>query len=210
MTDSTSPAATAEPSRSDSGAQASGSGIRYVQFKDENDLPVVMNLVDQELSEPYSIFTYRYFLAQWPNLCYIAYDGDKPFGTVVCKMDVHRGQRMRGYVAMLVVDKAYRGKRVGSELVKMAISAMSAGGCEEVVLEAEVVNTGALKLYQGLGFVRDKRLHRYYLNGVDAYRLKLLLPETEERRLARLAEVAEAEAGAAELDGVPADAPALV
>lgn len=37
---------------------------------------------------------------------------------------------------------------------------MIAGGCEEVVLEAEVVNTGALKLYQGLGFVREKRLHR--------------------------------------------------
>ena len=30
----------------------------------------------------------------------------------------------------------------------------------QVVLEAEVVNTGALRLYQGLGFVRDKRLHR--------------------------------------------------
>ena len=32
---------------------------------------------------------------------------------------------------------------------------------------------------QALGFVRDKRLSRYYLNGVDAYRLKLLLPLTE-------------------------------
>ncbi len=45
----------------------------------------------------------------------------------------------------------------------MAIGEMVQGGCEEVVLEAEVVNTGALKLYQGLGFVRDKRLHRWVL-----------------------------------------------
>jgi peptide alpha-N-acetyltransferase len=37
---------------------------------------------------------------------------------------------------------------------------MIAGGCEEVVLEAEVSNKGALKLYQGLGFLRDKRLHK--------------------------------------------------
>ncbi len=36
-----------------------------------------MDLIDNELSEPYSIFTYRYFLQQWPSLCYIAYDGDK-------------------------------------------------------------------------------------------------------------------------------------
>ncbi len=48
----------------------------------------------------------------------------------------------------------------GSELVKMAIREMIRDGCEEVVLEAEVTNTGALKLYQGLGFIRDKRLHR--------------------------------------------------
>ena len=31
-----------------------------------------------------------------------------------------------------------------------------------------------------MGFIRDKRLSRYYLNGVDAYRLKLLLPLSEE------------------------------
>jgi peptide alpha-N-acetyltransferase len=48
----------------------------------------------------------------------------------------------------------------GSELVKRSIQAMIAGGCEEVVLEAEVSNNGALKLYQGLGFLRDKRLHK--------------------------------------------------
>ena len=41
------------------------------------------------------------------------------------------------------------------------------------VLETEVTNLGALRLYEGLGFVRDKRLHRYYLNGNDAFRLKV-------------------------------------
>ena len=35
---------------------------------------------------------------------------------------------------------------------------------------------GALRLYERLGFVRDKRLARYYLSGTDAYRLRLLLP----------------------------------
>ncbi|GFH06593.1 N-acetyltransferase domain-containing protein [Haematococcus lacustris] len=106
--------------------------------------------------------------------------GFRPLGCVVCKMDVHREQAMRGYVAMLVVDKAYR----GSELVKRSIQSMIEGGCEEVVLEAEVSNTGALRLYEGLGFLREKRLHRYYLNGQDAYRLKLLLPLTPEQEAA--------------------------
>ena len=43
----------------------------------------------------------------------------------------------------------------------------------QIVLETERTNVGALSLYQNLGFLRDKRLHRYYLNGVDAFRLKL-------------------------------------
>ena len=45
----------------------------------------------------------------------------------------------------------------------------------QIVLETEITNESALKLYQNLGFVRDKRLFRYYLNGVDALRLKLWL-----------------------------------
>ena len=50
-----------------------------------------------------------------------------------------------------------------------------------MVLEAEATNAGALRLYAGLGFIRDKRLARYYLSGTDAYRLKLLLPAADER-----------------------------
>lgn len=47
----------------------------------------------------------------------------------------------------------------------------------QVVLETEKTNTGALGLYEYLGFIRDKRLPRYYLNGVDAFRLKLFLKD---------------------------------
>lgn len=48
-----------------------------------------------------------------------------------------------------------------------------------MTLEAEVTNKGALALYGRLGFIRAKRLFRYYLNGVDAFRLKLLFPKLE-------------------------------
>jgi peptide alpha-N-acetyltransferase len=44
-----------------------------------------------------------------------------------------------------------------------------------VCLETEVSNKRALRLYERLGFARDKRLSKYYLNGVDAFRLKLWL-----------------------------------
>lgn len=76
---------------------------------------------------------------------------------------------------MLAVDKDYRKRSIGSTLVRRAITEMIEGGADEVVLETEVTNKPALRLYEQLGFVRDKRLFRYYLNGVDALRLKLWL-----------------------------------
>lgn len=47
----------------------------------------------------------------------------------------------------------------------------------QIVLETEQTNTAAMKLYERLGFLRSKRLHRYYLNGNSAYRLVLYLKE---------------------------------
>ncbi|KAL4534884.1 hypothetical protein Ndes2526B_g05809 [Nannochloris sp. 'desiccata'] len=152
--------------------------VTYRQYKDESEIGVVIDLIGNELSEPYSIFTYRYFLRQWPFLCYLAIDPttQRCFGCVVSKMDVHRGKMLRGYIGMLTVEKEYRHLGVGSELVRRSIAEMVNRGCEEVMLEAEVTNAGALRLYANLGFIRDKRLQRYYLNGNDAFRLKLLLP----------------------------------
>ena len=46
-------------------------------------------------------------------------------------------------------------------------------GCDECYLETEITNKGALRLYERLGFMRDVRLIRYYLNGNDAFRLKI-------------------------------------
>lgn len=43
----------------------SSSGVIYRQYKGESDLPAVMSLVQSELSEPYVIYTFRYFLHQW-------------------------------------------------------------------------------------------------------------------------------------------------
>jgi N-alpha-acetyltransferase 30 len=45
--------------------------IAYVSYGGEHHLPLVMSLVDAELSEPYSIFTYRYFVYLWPQLTFL-------------------------------------------------------------------------------------------------------------------------------------------
>ncbi|KAK3236379.1 N-alpha-acetyltransferase mak3 [Cymbomonas tetramitiformis] len=169
------------------------SDLEWKQYSSEDELPLVMDLIDKELSEPYSIFTYRYFINNWPQLCFLVLDQGTCVGTIVCKMDQHR-YAFRGYIAMLVVDKPYRKRKLGSKLVCRAIEVMRQEGVEEVMLEAEVDNYGALALYENLGFIRDKRLHKYYLGGQDAFRLKLL-PRMEQSSQAE-AEASSTVAGA--------------
>jgi peptide alpha-N-acetyltransferase len=78
---------------------------------------------------------------------------------------------------MLAVTATHRGKGIATALVIEAIDAMQLQGANEVVLETEEQNKPAMCLYQRLGFIRSKKLYRYYLNGNSAYRLVLPLRE---------------------------------
>ncbi len=76
---------------------------------------------------------------------------------------------------MLSVEPEYRRCGLGKELVTRSIDLMVKDSADEIMLETEVTNLAALGLYESLGFIRDKRLCAYYLNGIDAYRLKLII-----------------------------------
>ncbi|GAA6053253.1 hypothetical protein JCM3770_002679 [Rhodotorula araucariae] len=186
--------------------------ITYRAYQGEEDLDAIVALVDDELSEPYNLYTYRYFLDEWPHLCFFALANNKPIGVIICKQEPHtkssrslpvrheggdpgdkqeEEQRplMRGYLAMLSTSKAYRGRGVATHLLRLSLSVMldpppslltslpsdhpSRRPVDEVVLETEADNTAALAFYAKMGFVREKRLYRFYLNGSDAYRLRL-------------------------------------
>ncbi|KAJ7223058.1 acyl-CoA N-acyltransferase [Mycena pura] len=157
--------------------------VIYRQYSGEADLPHIMDLVQSELSEPYVVYTFRYFLHQWPHLSFLAYPSDPtnsvPIGVIVCKQSMHREASNRGYIAMLSVRKDWRKRGIASALVKNSLDAMKEDGVDEVVLETEYDNSAALSLYESLGFIREKRLYRFYLNGKDAFRLVLSIPPTD-------------------------------
>ncbi|KAI0283161.1 acyl-CoA N-acyltransferase [Russula brevipes] len=181
--------------------------ITYRPYSGEHELPHIISLVQGELSEPYVVYTYRYFLHQWPHLpswyephCHppthkYAYDHSQayaedvphPVGVIVCKQSPHRERYLRGYIAMLSVDKGYRKRGIASTLVRHSIRGMQTTGAQEIVLETEFDNVAALALYTSLGFVPEKRLHRFYLNGKDAFRLVLPLAGAEDAAAATTA-----------------------
>ncbi|KAF4437085.1 ribosomal- -alanine N-acetyltransferase [Fusarium acutatum] len=157
--------------------------LRYVQYEhalEAQYLPAIRALISRDLSEPYSIYVYRYFLCQWAHLCFMALNpvDSSLIGVIVCKLEVHASHSnptRRGYIAMLAVASDFRGHGIATTLVKKAIDAMTKRNADEIVLETEETNVAAMRLYEQLGFLRTKKLHRYYLNGNSAYRLVLPL-----------------------------------
>lgn len=162
--------------------------VRYTGFHVDS-LHKVIALIESDLSEPYSIYTYHFFLSEYPHLCRTAWIDDDIVGVIIGRLSTHfpstkhmscnemrehnSNGNLRGYIGMLVVKKEHRSKGIGFALIKQILQIMEADKVDEIVLEAEVSNRGAIKLYEKLGFIRQKRLLNYYLNGSDAYRLKL-------------------------------------
>lgn len=147
--------------------------VEYSLYQtDESDLLAIKELVEQFLSEPYSVFCYRYFCDTFPEHCIEAKDANtgRLVGVIIGRRTDHRGTR-RGYLGMLAVSTSCRGMGIGSELIKRLIESMR-GIVDEIVLEAEATNESALRLYEKQGFIRDKLLTNYYMSGSDAYRLK--------------------------------------
>eukprot|EP00158_Paraphelidium_tribonemae_P009897 Partr_v1_DN28991_c0_g1_i4_m26177 putative N-alpha-acetyltransferase 30, NatC catalytic subunit len=151
--------------------------VEIETYSGEDQLEAIINLIENDLSEPYCIYTYRYFIHTWPKLCLLARDtgNDAIVGVVMGRLEKHRSGTMRGYIGMLAVSYDYRKQGIGSSLVEKAVELIRGDGADEIVLETELSNTGAQALYEKLGFFRDKRLEKYYLNGSDAFRLKLIL-----------------------------------
>lgn len=161
-----------------SATSARADSIVLEPYDGEHQMADIIDLIENELSEPYIVHTYRYFVNQWPQLCFLAYAPSDPaagarlaVGVVVCKLDRHlKGARlMRGYIAMISVRNTWRGQGLAKRLVRHAVQHMVDSGAQEVVLETEADNVAALALYEGLGFIREKRLHRFYLNGKHSF-----------------------------------------
>ncbi|HEX2013641.1 MAG TPA: GNAT family N-acetyltransferase, partial [Nitrososphaera sp.] len=67
----------------------------------------------------------------------------------------------------------HRNKGLGKALMIEGINGSMHKKSDEIYLEVRVSNTGAIKMYERLGFETKSRLRSYYRDGEDAYLMAL-------------------------------------
>ena len=76
MSDTKPSTATHEKASQPNNDAAAKPNLRYISYgtsKESPFLPAIRQLISKDLSEPYSIYVYRYFLHQWGHLCYMVH-----------------------------------------------------------------------------------------------------------------------------------------
>lgn len=102
-----------------------------------------------------------------PHLWKVAWDGDRVAGIVQNMVDEEENRtynRKRGYTENISVGRAWRGKGVASALIAESIRMFRAMGMDHTHLSVDSENlSGALKLYQSLGYTVDEDQTSYNL-----------------------------------------------
>jgi ribosomal protein S18 acetylase RimI-like enzyme len=70
-----------------------------------------------------------------------------------------------GHITQICVSNIWKGRGVGYELMRSAVLALSANNCERVSLTVTASNTGAIQLYQQMGFRSTRRFAAYVWDG---------------------------------------------
>jgi ribosomal protein S18 acetylase RimI-like enzyme len=69
------------------------------------------------------------------------------------------------YLSDLAVDEKCRGKGIGTFILKKSIELAREKGCKRVVLDVDIENEGALRLYQRIGFKIFNKKRIRWLDG---------------------------------------------
>jgi ribosomal protein S18 acetylase RimI-like enzyme len=102
---------------------------------------------------------------KWPNfspeIWQVAWDGDEVAGMVmnfVNESENERYHRKRGYTECIFVRKPWRHQGIARTLISRSLRTLKTLGMEEAALGVDTHNlTGALSLYEGLGYQPVKR-----------------------------------------------------
>ena len=124
----------------------------------------------------YSKTTLRYFLALSSAECLLAVEEDDVAGFILSELD-----GPLAHIITLDVAEAHRRSGVGSLLLKAAENSLAAQGVRTVSLETAVNNHAAVNFWLRYGYIKEGILKRYYLNRIDGYEMRKILPSGQKQ-----------------------------
>jgi len=93
------------------------------------------------------------FLGRNPHLSFIAVDGEKLVGTVLCG---HDGRR--GFMYHLAVEQSYRKKGIGRKLVEKGLEGLKLAGIKKCHIMVLSDNPNGLNFWKQIGWQRRDNL----------------------------------------------------
>ncbi|CAL5983410.1 N-alpha-acetyltransferase_30 [Hexamita inflata] len=145
--------------------------VQFRPFRNDRDLHAIRELFASQFSEPYQVWTYRFFAEQYPDLTFFAEKEGQIIGCCMCMLQNEHKNRIQGYIGMICVEDQYKRLKIGQHLADLAFEEFAKLNTDVVILETEDDNWRAIAFYERLGFYKSRHYYRYYLNGKGAYQM---------------------------------------
>ncbi|MCR8455496.1 MAG: ribosomal protein S18-alanine N-acetyltransferase [Candidatus Korarchaeota archaeon] len=137
------------------------------------DLPDIYTIEKLSFKAPYSR-QYLIFLLANADVFIVAQLGNRIVGYSCGMLENYKGDLL-GHVYSVAVHPEYRRMGLGTLLMQKTIEEFKRLGARAIRLECRVSNTGAIRLYEKLGFRIVSTMKKYYEDGEDAYVFVLTL-----------------------------------
>ena len=124
------------------------------------DIPQVMEIENRSFPTPWSESSFRFEMNENPYASlFVARSADRPeVIAFACVWVVDQEMRINN----IAVHPRWRGRGVGSRMVRFLLAFAAGQGCFEATLEVRPTNEAALRLYARTGFSPRGRRRNYY------------------------------------------------
>jgi ribosomal-protein-alanine N-acetyltransferase len=142
-----------------------------------SDLPAISAIEDDSFPAPYDPSLLKRLLQDFPESFFVATDeSGELVGYCVCTLG-----GKTAHLISIAVCRNLRRRGIALVLLQRAIEYLAAQAVDELWLEVSLRNLEAVTLYAKLGFEEIGILEKYYSDGSDAVRMRLVLGEPTRR-----------------------------
>ena len=141
------------------------------------DLWAVRLLNRRLFPEPYAFWRFVGYHLSSQGWIWVAECGPERIGYAVLTLSLYTDpRRMVGEIISIATVPEHRRRGIARQMLRQALSRAWERGVGQVYLQVAVHNESAQRLYREEGFVVERRLKAYYINGDDAWLMVIAGP----------------------------------